>query len=284
MEQVWLWLRTRAPWLRRMVHSPALRPMVAITLAHRQESARVVTGTSGGLTLTVPTRYAERYLAGQYEPLATDFMRQRLRPGMTAVDVGAHVGYLSCYMSKLVGPAGRVVAIEPAEENARLVRRNAADNDLTIEVICAGAGSRQTTRSLHVTGSSDSHGFYEHPNSRTRRQVTVEEVPLDELFASSPDLVKIDVEGAEVEVLEGMQRMLSEARPDLLVEWAPRCQSRAGREPDELVRLLLDYDYSIRALDDKNGRVLSIEEAVRCAEHDDDWYANLACVHRTRGL
>jgi hypothetical protein len=77
--------------------------------------------------------------------------------------------------------------------------------------------------------------------------LSVPVVPLDELVDGAVDVVKIDVEGAELEVLEGMTRLLTSPRIALIVEWHPLLQHMAGIAPDALPRWLLQRGWRLQA-------------------------------------
>jgi FkbM family methyltransferase len=245
----------------------------------QQEESRPVGGSSDGLRLTVPRKYAHRYFNAPYEPMSVNWLREHIHAGMTAVDVGAHIGFLTCFMARAVGPSGRVVAVEPDQKNARYVRRNLRVNGLTADLYVAGAGNYSGPRDLHITGSSDSHGFYDHPNTETLRVVTVEQKRLDDILDRA-DVLKVDTEGAECEVIEGAERILS-ARPPLLIEWTPACQVRAGRDVEELPTMLRDLGYRLTVLDDAANRSYSMDEAladVRSGSLPISWYVNLSAT------
>lgn len=166
---------------------------------------------------------------GRIEPQVTALLVDHLRPGMGFVDVGAHYGYFSVVASRLVGPAGRVVAFEPGRETARLLEANVAHLDnVVIEraAVHAHGGSLELTdfgpaaSALNtVTGQArvprDERG-------RLRgRRYWVPTVSLDDYSAEHdlrPDFVKLDAEGAELDILEGAQRLLRTVAPVLIVE------------------------------------------------------------------
>ena len=173
-----------------------------------------------------------------------------IAPGATAVDVGANVGYNTVYLARRVGASGRVVAVEPAQDNVRVLRENVAANGLAnVEVHAAAAGRVRENRDLFLRGDTSAvNSLFE---QSVYAEVTgVEKVavaPLDDLVAGIADLVKIDVEGAELDVLAGMTRLLSHPRISLIVEWHPGLQEAAGHPPDALPRFLLGGGFTLRA-------------------------------------
>src|SRR5262249_8726257 len=93
---------------------------------------------------------AELYRHGYIEPAMTRVLLERLRPGMVFVDVGAHYGYYSLLASQAVGPAGAVLAVEPARRTFQILRRNVARLDnVTAHQVAAQA----------ATGTMDLHDF-----------------------------------------------------------------------------------------------------------------------------
>ena len=89
-----------------------------------------------------PNRFAAQYVFRQYEPLTRKTFVKSLKPGMTVLDVGAHIGYFALlFASKLVGPKGRVSAIEPSQDNLEFLTANVANNGIrNIEVYPVAAG------------------------------------------------------------------------------------------------------------------------------------------------
>lgn len=232
---------------------------------------------SDGLELELPPRFARHYL--RFEPLTLGWLKSFLRNGATVVNVGAHVGFVTLVAAREIGREGTVFAIEPAEENLHYLRRNLRRNTAeNVVVLPFAAGASNTSREFHITHSSDSHGFYEHPNTRTSRIERVEQIRLDDRVDHA-DLVTIDVEGAELEVLAGMSTLI-ERRTTLLVEWAPDCQRAAGRGQTDLIDALRQHDYRLSVIDDVHGKMREVEEVVADLAHGNiqpGWYGNLIC-------
>src|SRR5690606_16221463 len=129
------------------------------------------------------------------------------------------------------GSSGRVIAIEPAPDNLAVLEHNvaaAACSNVVIERVAAGRATG--TSDFYLRGDTSAvNSMY--PESCYATVTGVLEVPvakLDDLVPSDVDLVKIDVEGAELAVLEGMPRLLRNPRLVLIVEWHPTLQTMAG--------------------------------------------------------
>jgi FkbM family methyltransferase len=243
----------------------------------RHDASQPVEIPFDGGRLLLPPRYVEHYIVRRYEPLSQQVLTDFLRHGMVFADIGAHIGSYTVLAARAVGARGRVHAVEPWPGNVDVLRTNVKLNDLgNVLIHPLAAGSRRERRVFNVTGASDSHGFYEHPRTGTVEHLDVEVVPVDELVSGHVDAIKIDVEGAELEVLAGMARLLSESpRPALLVEWNPECLRAAGVCPEELPALLRDLGFSrLLVLDDERRRRLSVEKAWRLLKRP-LWYANI---------
>ncbi|MGD0287246.1 MAG: FkbM family methyltransferase [Acidimicrobiales bacterium] len=231
-----------------------------------------------GFVVRIPRRDLGRYVQG-FEPLTIDWTRHVVRPGMTVVDVGAALGMFRLDLWRLVGPSGRVIAIEPAESNTKLLARNARANNATIEVIQAAASNEDGFREFLLTDSSDSHAFYHHPLIDPSRAVQVRTVRLDSIVENA-DFIKIDVEGAEVEVLEGAGRLLKD-RPPLVVEWVPSCQLAAGNQLADLPALLDRLGYNLQVFDEISHVATTVDDTLAAYEQGDIpiyWYANICCT------
>jgi FkbM family methyltransferase len=159
-------------------------------------------------------------LTGTHEIQVQQALIRSARAGDHVWDVGANIGYLALVAARIVGPGGRVVAVEPDADCAAAIRTNAALNDLaTIEVVEAAASDSSGVADLVVVRDRlwtrlASVGDHD----QGERLVEVRTIALDDLVGPPPTLVKIDVEGAELDVLAGMTRLLRDARPLVICE------------------------------------------------------------------
>jgi FkbM family methyltransferase len=151
---------------------------------------------------------------------------------MTVVDVGSNLGLYTVLLSRLVGPAGRVLAFEPDPGLFALLQRNCALNgcaNVTAYNLALGSRREHLTLRTLLLNSGDNH-LGDGGSRLFRRSVQIEVAPFDEVAPGvKPDLVKIDVQGWEWEVLKGMGGTLA-ANPgtDLYFEFWPEGFRRAG--------------------------------------------------------
>ena len=166
---------------------------------------------------------------GYIEAPLTEVLLERLRPGMVFVDVGAHYGYHTLVASRLVGPDGRVFAFEPARRAFELLQRNVVGLG-NVEVVNAAVHSSCGAGDLHDFGPGHSALSTLFATARVpdeeRRTLTATTYPVrcttldDHLGAAGvvPDVVKLDAEGSERAILEGMRGLLRHGRPLIALE------------------------------------------------------------------
>lgn len=167
------------------------------------------------------------------------------RAGQTVVDVGAHQGLFALRAAARVGASGRVVAVEAYPPNARLLRENVAACAPDRVTVVEGAVMAQSGDvKLYVT--DDVSGGQSTKFADGRSAITVKAETLDALLervgAPKPDLVKIDVEGAYLDVLQGAPRTLA-ARPRLVIE-----VEGDDAERDRVVRWLRERGYAVESV------------------------------------
>jgi FkbM family methyltransferase len=223
----------------------------------------------GSLQLRIPGPFSVRasVLAGTMRVRAV--MDAVLGPGAVVVDVGANVGYLTALAAARVGPSGLVHAVEPAPDNVAVLRANVARNGLSqVHVVEAAAGRHGGVRDLFLRGElSAVNSLY--PSSCYARVTGVVEVPvvsIDDLVDGRADLVKIDVEGAELDVLGGMPRLLASRALRLIVEWHPALQRAAGFDAGELPRVLLERGFVVDGIGDILARRLTAADVPALTE------------------
>jgi FkbM family methyltransferase len=179
---------------------------------------------------------AQRYRL-KLDPAEIAFARHHARPGTTAVDIGAHKGGYAYWLSRAVGPEGRLLAFEPQPELAgTLGRAFETRRNVTIENM--GLSDFSGCLPLLVPGLRPSPGASFETTESTagaRRQLAVPVTTLD-LYLAAPhprvSLIKCDVEGHELRVFQGARSTLDRERPALLFE----CEKRhlAARDMGEV--------------------------------------------------
>lgn len=199
-----------------------------------------------------------------------------IRPGDTVFEAGGHIGYMSMYFGSLVGSEGSVTVFEPGPNNLNYLKDNISKLP-QVMVVEKAVGAVNELRKFFVedlTGQNNSlysdYGTFKNNSAYINydaggyREIQVEVVTIDSFCNDAklhPDFVKIDVEGAELEVLRGMSQTIATKAPLMMVE--------VTRQTDDVYALLTSQGYLLYS--DKRTRL-------RCP--DDNPALNVFCIHR----
>jgi FkbM family methyltransferase len=262
-------------WLKK---SPLYKKLVTVLRKRHRAPASgfssITTGPLTGIALHIdPTGDWQRaMLENRYDEELFTWLRQRTHTGHVMYDIGAHIGYHSLYFASLVGATGRVIAFEPNPVNVARIRENLARNPslgerVTVLPIALSNERGETTfvSSDDVEGGTSSGGFITAAATLWEQSVYIEktgfvksivaEETIDHLLSDKrippPQVLKIDVEGAEHLVLKGAHHCLKEHRPLVIVEFHSIVPTY------ECMRLLTDLGYGTAVLKQENdGRLL----------------------------
>jgi len=213
------------------------------------------------LVLAPPGRYpSPDMLAGNYEIGTVSLLEQLLKPGMVFVDVGANIGFFTVLAARHVGSTGAVYAFEPEPANFQMLNENIKANCYENVQTIQSAVSRDTgTIDFHLSKlDNGSHSINREAARGVADTVQVATTTLDEFLEStevtSVDVLKVDVEGAELSVLEGVAKLL-ELCPhvNLLIEYCPYLIQVSGNPPSDLLERLSGLGFQVHIIDDDLG-------------------------------
>lgn len=216
-------------WRRALIGRPD-SPSRMATIAHNflnrfppsQLEAFPCHGALEGYRMYTEWNRFRSFVYGTWEPEVTRVLTWAVRPGMTVIDIGAHIGYHTLLFAKCVGPSGRVFSFEPIPENFSLLRKNVELNNLTqVRMLNQAVFSRAGEITISVPDDLPNSGNGSVCLDKGMRQLHVSAVSLDafcEEFSIRPDILKMDVEGAEYEVLRGAERVITQFLPKLMIE------------------------------------------------------------------
>lgn len=176
-------------------------------------------------------------------------------PGSVVIDVGANIGYFTVHFARRVGPTGVVFAFEPGHENVDLLRWNVTRSALpNVRIVEAALGDRDGDGTLFLNPVHPAdHRIFGVADDRPRRRIriaTLDSFLPDPDLAARISLIKIDVQGAEMQVLRGMARTLKVAiSARLLVEFTPDALTAAGESPEAFLEFFRGLGYRPRVFD-----------------------------------
>lgn len=190
------------------------------------------------------------------EPGTSDVLRRLVRPGMSVADVGANIGLLTLVMAHAVGPEGKVIAFEPeATPRANLEKMKHLNGLAWVEVRDQAVGREAGRLTFHVSEIIGHSSLYALPEAEGARKVEVEVVRLDDVApAKRLDIVKIDVEGAELDVMAGMKGVIAK-NPDLAIiaEFGPEHLARVGQTPVQWFKAFADAGFKPYLIDESTS-------------------------------
>lgn len=189
-----------------------------------------------------------------YEPEMRHTLERFVRPGSVFLDVGANEGFFSVLASRLVGPRGRVIAVEPQQRLAPVIRANLELNSCAnVSVFSCAISDRRGEAELHLSPDTNTGSTALYQSTRYRLpRVTVPVTTLEDLVERSElpsiDFAKMDIEGFEYEAILGSPRLFESGRiAALALELHPGPIAHRGLEPAAIALFLERCGYSLVA-------------------------------------
>jgi len=208
-------------------------------------------------------RFSSHYFSQTYEEMTAILIRQMAKGVSTFIDVGAHYGFYDVLVGKS-NPQCEIFTYEPVEENVKVLQENLNFHGIAAHVFQKAVSSINGIKRFEVSEASDSSGFVSDPDFDILKIINVETVNIDSLinqFDEGPLLIKIDVVGSEIAVLEGMKNAI-EAFNDirLFISINSKCLHANGSNPSELFTKLKSLGFQIHLINDENGIFYKINE------------------------
>jgi FkbM family methyltransferase len=209
---------------------------LSVTQSQRTPTGDVRIETRDGLSWEIPENYPGAWTGLlDHEPVVKEFLLTRFRPGEVFVDVGANVG---AYSLRAALQGMIVHSFEPNPGNVRILRRNSEINGLAIDLHECALGASEGTANLSAGGAAS--------RISDEGELTVQVRTLDSFHLPQVDLLKVDVEGYELEVLRGAIETLERCHPAIMIEM----HHWAGAEKEAaLFEILAGLGYGFEYLD-----------------------------------
>jgi FkbM family methyltransferase len=228
---------------------------------------------------------------GVWEPQELKWLKERVHQGDTCLNIGANVGYFASWMSRLVGPTGRVIAIEPNPEILPLLRANLASCAFAnVDVVECAAGTQEGTLTLWLNeenfgdsrvfdprltdggGDYRSHGFADSP-----RSVEVPVKRIDDVVGERKiDVVLVDTQGWDHHALRGLSRTIARCKPFILTEFVPSWISDLGENPESVLNDYVSWGYLIDSTDHQLSAPVAPHDIIEAVEASADYFTNIS--------
>jgi FkbM family methyltransferase len=275
---------TRSPVkaLRKIGNTLSLKGTFSLPQTLLRRSFRYARGTynvndfDGDLSVELRlSEHMERriFWMGYYNKEIVALLNTLLREGMVVVDVGANIGEISMVCAKRVGPKGRVIAFEPIDEIADELQRNIERNNLHQVVLARTGLSDAILEQVPIFASCGQRGHGdEHRGLGSLYGQAAEGAPLqtinvttmDAYLAANPvarvDIIKVDIEGAELPFLRGAEWTLKNFKPLLIVEVQEKSAAAAGYRAVDILEFLSDLGYTFARIG-RHGRLSPLRSA-----------------------
>lgn len=219
---------------------------------------------------------------GVWEPGTTALLKKIISPEMTVVDIGANIGYHTLTAANLVGSNGKVYAFEPEPGNFDLLNKNIHANKYdNVTTICKAVADKVGISEMIIYPTK--HGAHKLmiPNNTHKITMPVEVVTLDEFFKDIKkpiDVVKIDVEGFESAVFDGMENMIKK-NPDIkiLLEFYPKIIQQSGYSPKDFLTNIKHCGFEIFRIDEISSQLVAIQNIDELLLDVHNPMANILC-------
>ena len=227
-----------------------------------------------------------------HEKETTELFKQTVKEGNTVIDLGANIGYFTLLAAKLVGERGKVFAFEPEPKNySYLVKNIELNNYHNVVALKKAVSDKNGKTKLYICDYDSGHhtinqagGLEAYSRGREIKieEIDIETIRLDDFLKGKEeliDVIKMDVEGAEVLALTGMDNMIRVNKNlKMFIEFFPLLIEKMGGSPEEFIRRLLeDYNFSIYVIPDdydaKKGEMIkinSVEEIMNLCKREED--------------
>lgn len=220
---------------------------------------------------------------GVYEPYQVSLFAESIKSGMTVVDIGANIGLYSILAGTRVGPGGHVLAFEPEPHNAAFLKKNIDSNGLadTVIPIPAALADREGESLLHLHATNKGrHSLVDYQETDT--SIAVRTTTLDSYVhthnVGRVDIIKIDVEGAEGFVLDGMRETLRTHHPGIFFEFFPLALKASGHDPKRILETFTNLGYTLYEIHERKKSIDLIRDVdALIHQHAHENPANIWC-------
>ena len=202
-----------------------------------------------------------------YNEFDTQTVKNQVKEGDIVLDVGAHIGYYTLMLAKSVGTKGKVFSFEPEPHNVEVLKKNISINNyLNITLESKGVSNTSKNCKLYSGLSSSGASRIFKPerilSNYNKEPINIQTLVLDEYFSKLDlldkiDFVKMDIEGAEILALEGMQKILKKSKNlKLFIEFNKEALEDSGSNPKDLLDMLENNGFMIYYVHDIKNKII----------------------------
>ena len=226
--------------------------------------------------------------SGVHEAFETELVKRLVKKGDVVLDIGANIGYYTLIFAKYVEKEGRVFAFEPNPDNFELLKKNVKINGYKNVVMVNKAVSNKTGKwklYLSVYNKGDNRIFDVNDG---RRFIEIETIRLDDYFKNYDreiDFIKMDVQGAEGGVIQGMPNLLQKSKNlKIISEFCPTLFEFFGVDSEDYLNLLLNNEFKLYLINDikRKTELINVNEWIEKKIFNTFNYTNLLCMREIK--
>lgn len=210
--------------------------------------------TVEGSKLNVLKNHWASIMLGYYEPHTLETFKQLLSKEKTFIDIGANIGLFS---SIALSSGANVIAFEPHPRIRKILESNVVKRGAKVYPFALSDENAEVK--LFLSDEVGSHSL----SLETDDYVTVKAMPLDSIITGKVDVIKIDVEGAEIKVLKGMKNLLKNHKPDLIIEVEEEHLRRFGDTSASLIAFLDSLGYNYQKIQEEPNYLFTDKEKTK---------------------
>ena len=215
-----------------------------------------------------------------YEPEETLLIKNTIKSGMRVIDIGANIGYYTTIFSKLTQD-GFVHSFEPDNQNFKILQKNCQLNKCrNVKLHNRAAGNCDSLQKLYL--SDTNHGDHRsYPVGDNRDFIEIKMVTIDNFLKSESnfDFIKMDIQGFEMNALEGIKNTLLNSKPMLLMEIWPEALIKNNTHPSSIIAFLRKANYNIYDVENLE-ECISLESTGRWLDSIKN-HTNIYCTKKT---
>ncbi len=212
----------------------------------------------------------------------TEFVKKIIKKNDIVLDIGANIGYYTLIFAKLVGNSGKVFSFEPESKNFKILKKNVEingyNNVILEQKIVSNTNGIST---LYISEKAGSHRIYKSDNFV--ESLEIKSISMDSYIEKNNlkkiNFIKIDVEGAELNVLQGIQKILDSNKHIILfTEFSPNQIKSCGLEPTDMINFLTNNKFKIYFTQIKNNKTVFLDfEKIYSLKNYENKTINLIC-------
>lgn len=219
----------------------------------------------------------------EYESYTTElFKKNIIKSGMMVYDIGANIGYYSMLAAQLVGPSGKIYAFEPDDRNFTYLVHNIKQNGFSGIIIPMKKAVSNYTGDTKIYLDEINPGDNSLFKRPTSGDITkVQTIALDEFFLDGikPDVIKMDIEGAEFLALEGMKRLLTNKKSVMFIECNPSMIQASGASINDLIDKLVSLNFTVKMINESKQTLETADPDLISRKIEPFSHINLYCYH-----